>query len=152
MLLIGIVLITFIIFIFSIMKIKREKLSVKKYIALILLPSILLGVGSYVVDFFIQLFSEEHEVASLGVSMMLPIIIYGLILMLPALMFYAIHSLSVEKKFSPPAWKLFLWTGMIAGISALPYALMSMKFIIIPIVMGSLSMIIVYYVSKKFKV
>ena len=147
----GVLVITLIIFIFSVLKIRKEKLSVKKYIALILLPPILVGVGSYIIDFFQQLFAEIPQI-SVPYSMLLIIIFYGLILMLPALMFYAIHTLSLEKRFSPSKWKLFMWAGILGGVSSLPYLVIApLSFIATPMITGSLSMMIVYFVSSRNK-
>jgi len=147
----GILVITLIIFIFSVLKIRKEKLSVKKYISLILLPPILVGVGSYIIDFFQQLFSEVPQI-SVPYSMLLIIIFYGLILMLPALMFYAVHTLSLEKRFSPSKWKLFMWAGILGGVSSLPYLVIApLSFIATPMITGSLSMMIVYFVSSRNK-
>jgi len=144
----GVLVITLIIFIFSVLKIRKEKLSVKKYISLILLPPILVGVGSYIIDFFQQLFSEVPQI-SVPYSMLLIIIFYGLILMLPALMFYAVHTLSLEKR---SKWKLFMWAGILGGVSSLPYLVIApLSFIATPMITGSLSMMIVYFVSSRNK-
>ncbi len=143
MTLIGVLIITLIIFIFSSIKIHNEKLSLKKFWALVWLPSFLLGIGSY-----IDIAIETHSMSS-GISRMLLIFIYGFIVMLPSLMLYAVHILSLEKRFSLPAWKLFLWTGLVAGLSALPYGLIGeLKFLFFPIITGMLSMMIVYYFSR----
>jgi len=147
----GVLVLTLIIFIFSVMKVKKEKLSVKKYVALILLPPIFVGLGSYTIDFFKQLFSAMPQI-NLPFGMSLFIIFFGLILMLPSLMFYAIHTLSLEKRFSPSKWKLFMWAGLLGGVSTLPYLTIApLSFIATPMITGSLSMMIVYFISSRSK-
>ena len=147
----GVLSITLLIFIFSVVKIRKEKLSVKKYMALILLPPILVVVGSDIYNVFSDLF-HGYRVTIIDIRMFFLIIIYGLIIMFPALMFYAIHTLSLEKRFSPSKWKLFIWTGLLGGVSTLPYIrIVPWQFIFIPIITGSLSMMIVYFVSNRKK-
>jgi len=142
--LIGVIIVTLFIFIFAGRKIHNEKLSLKKFWALVFLPSILLGVFSY-----IEMVFRTHNLIS-GFSSLFVISIVGFIVMLPALILYAVLILSLEKRFSPPAWKLFLWTALVAGLSALPYDLMlgRWNFSWIAIVTGTLSMMIVYYFSR----
>ena len=142
--LLGVLTVTLFIFIFAGRKIHNEKLSLKEFWALVFLPSILLNVFSY-----IEMVFHTHNLIS-GFSSIFVISIVSFIVMLPALILYAVLILSLEKRFSPPAWKLFLWTGVVAGLSALPYDLMFGKwnFSWIAIVTGTLSMMIVYYFSR----
>ena len=146
----SILVASFSIFIFSSIKISNERLSVFKYISLIVLPSTLVGIFGYVISLYSYFFEVEYDKFFPSLYIIILPTIYGLILMLPSLMLYAVYTLSLEKRFSPPAWKLFLWTGLIAGLSALPYDLMMGKWIFswIAIVTGTLSMIIVYFVSR----
>jgi len=147
----GVLFITLLIFIFSVVKIRKEKLSVKKYMALILLPPILVVVGSDIYSVLSDLF-YGHRVTFIDIRIFFLIIFYGLIIMFPALMFYAIHTLSLEKRFSPSKWKLFIWTGLLSGVSTLPYIrIVPWQFIFIPIITGSLSMMIVYLFSSRKK-
>ena len=146
----GVLLLFFIIFIFSSLKIRNEKLSVLKYLGLIILPSILVGIAAYIISLYSYFFAVEDYKAFPSLLIILFPSIYGLIMMSPALMFYSVHTLSLEKKFSPSKWKLFMWAGLLGGLSALPYLLVApIEFIVIPIVTGSLAMMIVYYVSKR---
>jgi len=149
----GVLVITLIIFIFSSLKIRNEKLSILKYSSLILLPSILLGIGAYIVSLYSYFFEvEDHRFFPSLFIIVFPSI-YGLILMLPALMFYAVHTLSLEKRFSPSKWKLFMWTGLLGGVSTLPYlTIVAFPFIAVPIITGSLSMMIVYFFSSRKKI
>jgi len=146
----GILVLTFVIFIFASLKIHNEKLSIWKFISLVLLPSTLVGVGGYIVSLYSYFFEvRDYNFFPSPFIILFPAI-YGLIIMLPALMFYAVHTLSLEKKFSPSKWKLFMWAGLLGGVSALPYLLTApFGFILVPIITGSLAMMIVYFVSKK---
>jgi len=147
----GVLFITLLIFIFSVVKIRKEKLSVKKYMALIVLPPILVAAGSDIYSVLSDLF-YGHRVTFIDIRIFFLIIFYGLIIMFPALMFYAIHTLSLEKRFSPSKWKLFIWTGLLSGVSTLPYIrIVPWQFIFIPIITGSLSMMIVYLFSSRKK-
>ena len=135
------IVIFLIIFIFSSLKIRNEKLSIKKYVSLIFLPPVLVGIFIYIGNVYNHLPNP---------TVMLFITFYGLIFMSPALMFYSVHTLSLEKKFAPSKWKLFMWAGLLGGLSTLPYLLIvPIEFIAVPIVTGSLAMMIVYYVSKR---
>ena len=130
-----------IVFIFAALKIRNEKLSIKKYVSLIFLPPVLVSI--YIGNVYNHLLNS---------TFMLSVTFYGLIFMSPALMFYTVHTLSLEKKFSPSKWKLFIWAGLLGGLSALPYLLVApIEFIAVPIVTGSLAMMIVYYASNKKK-
>ena len=104
---------------FSVLKIRKEKLSLFKYIALMVLPSTLVGVFWHVISIYSYFFEREYEQILPSPYIIVLPAIYGLMLMLPSLMLYAVLILSLEKRFSPPAWKLFLWTGLVAGLSAL---------------------------------
>jgi hypothetical protein len=135
-----------------VLKIRNEKLSIGKFISLVLLPLLLVGVGSYVISLYSYFFGLQKY----GDMPFLPFIffvaVYGLILMLPALMFYAIHTLSLEKRFSPSKWKLFIWAGVLGGVSSLPYLTIApLSFIAVPMITGSLAMMIVYFVSSRRK-
>ena len=146
----GVLVITFIIFIFASLKIRNEKLSIWKFVGLILLPSTLVGVGGYIVSLYSYFFERvDYNFFPSPFIILFPAI-YGLIIMLPSLMFYAVHTLSLEKKFFPSKWKLFMWAGLLGGVSSLPYLIIApFEFILIPIITGSLAMMIVYFVSKK---
>ena len=147
--LIGVIIVTLFIFIFAGRKIHNEKLSLKKFWALVFLPSILVGLFSYIQQAYLCFSTIEGYAYLSNFSFLFSVMFYGLIVMLPSLILYAVHILSLEKRFSPPAWKLFLWTALVAGLSALPYDLMlgRWNFSWIAIVTGTLSMMIVYYFS-----
>ena len=146
------IVIFLIIFIFSSLKIRNEKLSVLKYLGLIILPSILVGIAGSIISLYSYFFEVEDYKAFPSLLIIVFPSIYGLIIMSPALMFYSVYTLSLEKKFSPSKWKLFMWAGLLGGLSALPYLLVApIEFIAVPIVTGSLAMMIVYYVSKRKK-
>ena len=148
----GVLVITLIIFIFSSLKIRNEKLSIGKFASLVLLPSLLVGVGSYVISLY-SYFSEveNYKYVPSPLYILFPAV-YGLIIMLPALMLYAIHTLSLEKRFSPSKWKLFIWAGLLGGVSSLPYLTIApLSFLAIPMITGSLSMMIVYFFSSRRK-
>jgi fluoride ion exporter CrcB/FEX len=150
MIAIGWIVLFIIIIISTSLKICNEKLSILKYVSLILLPSILVGIGAYILSLYSYFFGgiQYKNFPSL-IVMALPAI-YGLIIMLPSLMLYAVHTLSLEKNFSLSKWKLFMWAGFLGGVSTLPYlSIMPFEFIMIPIVTGSLAMMIVYYISKR---
>ena len=133
----GIYLGTFILFIFSTIKIRKEQLSVGKYLALVFLPT-----------FLFSLWMSRNSMQMIFLPM-----IYGTVLMLPSLLLYAITILLLEKKFSPPAWKLSIWTGLVAGLSALPYGIAwHLGFLLVPIITGTLSMVIISFFSGKKKV
>ena len=148
----GVLVITLIIFIFSVMKVRKEKLSIGKFVSLVLLPSILVGIGAYVISLYSYFFEvEKYEYVPSPFYILFPAV-YGLFLMLPALMFYAVHTLSLEKRFSPSKWKLFMWTGLLGGVSTLPYlTIVAFPFIAVPMITGSLSMMIVYFFSSRNK-
>ena len=134
---------------FSVLKIRKERLSLFNYIALMVLPSTLVGIFGYMVSLYSYFFEVEYEKILPSFYIIVLPTIYGLMLMLPSLMLYAVIILSLEKRFSPPAWKLFLWTGLVAGLSALPYGFIGeLKFLFLPIITGTLSMMIVYYFSR----
>ena len=135
---------------FSVLKIRKERLSLFNYIALMVLPSTLVGVFGYMVSLYSYFFEVEYEKIFPSFYIIVFPAIYGLMLMLPSLMLYAVIILSLEKRFSPPAWKLFLWTGLVAGLSALPYGLIGeLTFLFFPIITGMLSMMIVYYFNRR---
>ena len=147
----GVLSITLIIFIFSVVKIRKEKLSVKKYMALIVLPPILVAAVFVIFIIFKDLFNG-HQVTSFNIELFFGIMFFGLIIMLPALMFYAIHTLSLEKKFPPSKWKLFIWTGLLGGVSSLPYlGILPWGYIAVSMIAGSMSMMIVYFFSNRKK-
>jgi len=148
----GVLVITLIIFIFSSLKIRNEKLSIGKFISLVILPSILVGIGAYIISLYSYFFEVENYKRIPSIFYMLFPAVYGLIFMLPALMFYAVHTLSLEKRFSPSKWKLFIWAGVLGGVSTLPYLTIApLSFIATPMITGSLSMMIVYFISSRSK-
>ena len=147
---VGVIVTVFIVLIFSSLKIRKEKLSIGKFVSLVLLPSTLVGVGGYIIGLYSYFFETvDYNFFPSPFIILFPAI-YGLIIMLPALMFYAVHTLSLEKKFSQSKWKLFMWAGFFGGVSSLPYLIIApFEFILVPMITGSLAMMIVYFVSKK---
>ena len=148
----GILVLTLMIFIFASLKIRNEKLSIGKFVGLVLLPSILVGVGGYMIGLYSYFFEVEHYKSFPSPFFIFFPAIYGLIMMLPSLMLYAVLTLSLEKKFSPSKWKLFIWAGVLGGVSTLPYLIVApFEFIVVPMITGSLAMMIVYFVSRRRK-
>lgn len=144
--LVSSILVVFIaIFIFAASKIHNEQLSMKKFLVLVLLPPILVGiwVGIH------QLYTYPDKLQGAIVHSLF-MIVAGFITMLPSLMLYAVFTLSLEKKFSLSSWKLFIVAGALGGVSASPYLISSkLDFLIVPIVSATLSMIIVYFYTKR---
>ena len=148
----GVIVAIFIVLIFASLKIRKEKLSIGKFVGLVLLPSTLMGIFMYIVALYSYFFKVEDYKFFPSISYIFFPAIYGLIMMLPSLMFYAVNILSLEKKFSPSKWKLFIWAGLLGGVSASPYLIiLPLEFLLLPIITGSLAMMIVYFISQLKK-
>jgi len=147
-----ILLMSIIALIFAYFKIRKENLSVKKFISLILLAPLLTSISLYMLKippYFSDI--EEFKYFNFLLQVLLAVVLL-LMLMLPSLILYSLYTLSLEKKFSLSKLRLSILAGLIGGISASPYLIiMPLRFIFFPIIIGSLSVMIVYFISSRIK-